>query len=540
MNRIVRLLSSVLMALAIIPCALGVVYGLVNACGGWTWLLPGHDAAFYALQPCGRNLVGGGIGFVAIVLMVWAFVRKRGMAWTDRRQFLKTVVWIYVLAAALRFSFCLFFGRGMANSWDPLWAWERACGVQLSDNRHILFPAWMNYALAMKAFVSIIGRHFWLYQLAETLFSGLTSVFIFLLAREFTPCSKTAVLAGALSIFCLNDIVYQTAGASSEHLAVPLLTAGVYFCVRMLKASAPRSAMGWMLLSGLLLGIGDAVKPFMPIVAPAVVLTAVLSVLTNGVSEGHRRFGRLLTALCLVGVASFSSQGVLVVTERVFSCKLDRADSVPHFLAVGLDPDGEGQIHLGRSACVYQNERLAGLPREVAASRVWSRLKESWQGRYAEIPSFLFKKTIWAWQEHDRGYHYYHWNRSHGKPLPPLLSACAEKICCYGESASLFFYMFTMLFAGFALGCLLRETRNGIAAGPLLLALVILGYFGLMLISESQGRYKCLVMPFVFIFAAMGLGLFIRRLLRKEHYVLEERGFALQGNLSFGRKGTSK
>lgn len=506
------------MALTIIPCALSVVYGFVNVYGGWTWLLSGHDAAFYGLQPYGRNLGGGGICFVLTVLLGWAFVRKQGLVWTDRRQLFKTAGWIYVFATALRFLFCLIFGSGMANSGDPLWAWERACGVQLSDNRHILFPAWMNYALMMKVFVVVVGPHFWLYQLAETLFSGLTSVFVFLLSREFALCPKTAVLAGALSIFCLNDIVYQTALATSEHLAVPLLTAGIYFCVRMFKSSSPKSAMRMMILSGILLGIGDAVKPFMPIVAPAVVLSAILPAFANGGAKGCRRISYLLIAMCLVGVASVSSRGVLAVTENVFSCELDRADSVPHFLSVGLDPDGEGQIHLGRSARDYQNERMAGLSREVASSRMWSRLKDDWQGRYAEIPSFLLKKTIWTWQEHDRGYWYYHWNRSRGKPLPSVLSICAEKICRYGESASLFYYIFVMLFACLAIARIVRESKNGVMVGQLLLALVIFGYFCLMLVSEAQGRYKCLVMPFVFVFAAMGMGSLIRRSPRRVQY----------------------
>lgn len=37
---------------------------------------------------------------------------------------------------------------------------------------------------------------------------------------------------------------------------------------------------------------------------------------------------------------------------------------------------------------------------------------------------------------------------------------------------------------------------------PLFISLVILGYFCLILLSEAQDRYKCLVEPFVFIFIA--------------------------------------
>ena len=48
---------------------------------------------------------------------------------------------------------------------------------------------------------------------------------------------------------------------------------------------------------------------------------------------------------------------------------------------------------------------------------------------------------------------------------------------------------------------LLRQQRGSIFAFFNLL--MIMGYFALMVLSESQSRYKCLCMPFMFILVGM-------------------------------------
>lgn len=501
---IARLEKIFFFLLALYPFAMGAVYALVNMAGGWARFSERRTYAFYGILEHGFAFLPGAAIAGGLFLVTWAVSRRISREYSSKRQLLLDIAWMFAVSFGIRALFFLMFGTGMGNSWDPLWAWERACGLPLSDNRHILFPAWMNFALLMRAFFTVFGNHFSLFQLLETSWGGIGSVAVLLLARELTGSRRLAVAAGLLHAFSPNAIVYLTAFATPEHAAAPLFSLAAWlFLMCLVRNLRWGSCMKCALLSGLLLGAGDAIKPFAPVFLASAAMATLVAMFAA--EPGRRRAAALKLGgafVALVLARAVVCWGVTSASEHAFGCRLSRSDSVPHFICIGLDRSGEGMIHLGAHSHAYLNKRLAGMPHDTAADEVFKALKDDWRGNWGEIPSFLMKKTIWAWQDDTQAFHFYSWNQVHGYAVPPWVLKCMPWICRYGASGALVYYFLLMVFASFFAARIAMFTPADKRRRYLLPGLMVMGYFCLMLISESQGRYKCLVMPFVTIFAA--------------------------------------
>lgn len=490
--------------LSLFPFAMGVCYAIVNMTGGWAHLIDGHDHAFYKILQSGFSFSTGLATVAGVFAISWFVANRFRRNYASRKGILFDMLWLFALSFGLRAFFCLIFGQGIGCMGEPMWSWQRACGMPISDPRQVLFPAWINFALLMKAFVSVFGGHFDLFQLMETAWGGIGSAAIFLLVLEMVNTRRLAMFAGMLHALSPNGIVYMTALATPEHAAAPLFCLAAWMFMRcVLREMSVRRMLAWSACSGFCLGLGDAVKPFFPVFLSGVIVFSG-GIILRGLA-GHWRktvYGLLAAVGALVLVRCLVCSAVTAVSARVFGCELDRADSMPHFICVGLDRRGEGMIHLSHHARQYMRDRLKGVSRKEAADAAYGVLKDDWEGHWSEIPAFLAKKTIWAWQEDGSAFFYYGRNvRCSGTSCAPAVKYWPV-ICRHGESAALVYY-FALMF--FACACAARMAISASATkriGLIFPGLLIMFFFCLMLVSESQGRYKCLVMPYVTAYAA--------------------------------------
>ena len=487
---------------------MGVVYVIVNVTGGWVFLNEVRTYEFYGIMHYGFSLFSGVGGTIAICALAW-FVSWRCVGESSsRRVLLLDLVWIFLLSFGLRACFFLVFGREVGNTMDPLWAWNRACGMPVSNGSHLFSPAWMNYALYMKGFVFLFGSRFGLFQLIGTIWGGIGGVAVVLMAREISRSRRVALFAGILYALSPNGIVYMSAGATSEHVAAPLFCLAAWLFARTLVRYEMTTGrlLACSAVSGFVLGAGDAIKPFFPIFLPAVLILS--GCLIVAVDAGYRlkrtfRIGVAVALLLIVRCLVF--EAVTSASERTFGCDLDRSDSFFHFLCVGLDRCGEGMIARSQHAWTYVGKRFAGMSRRESFSATIGPIVEEWKGHWGHIPDFLCKKTIWAWQDDVQGFVYYRLNMLHGNAPYSAAARCMPWLCRHGASVALVFYGALM-----ALACLFA-VKSALTASVaerhrrMFPGLLIFGFFCLLLLSESQGRYKCIVMPEMIVFAACAL-----------------------------------
>lgn len=507
--------------LALCPFAMGVVYVIVNVTGGWAFLNEVRTYEFYGIMHYGFSLLSGVGGTIAICALAW-FVSWRCVGESSsRRILLLDLFWIFLLSFGLRACFFLVFGREVGNTMDPLWAWNRACGVPVSNGSHLFSPAWMNYALYMKGFVFVFGSRFGLFQLIGTIWGGIGGVAVVLMAREISRSRNVALFAGILYALSPNGIVYMSAGATPEHVAAPLFCLAAWLFARALVRYEMTTGrlLACSAVSGFILGAGDAIKPFFPIFLPAALILSGCLIVSVDASCRLKRTFRIGVAVALLSIVRcLVSEAVTFASERTFGCDLDRSDSFSHFLCVGLDRCGEGMIARSRHAWSYVARRIAGDSRKEAFLSAIGPIIGEWNGHLEEIPVFGVKKTIWAWQDDVQGFSYYRWNFLHGNAVSPVTVKSMAWLCRHGASVALVYYGMLMLLAClFAVkSALIQSTFE--RHRRMFPGLLIFGFFCLLLLSESQGRYKCIVMPEVTVFAACAFSA-CRAPMKEEHAI---------------------
>lgn len=493
---VIRRLISI--AVVVLPLGLGVVYGLVNLFAGWSWLFPGHDRAFYGLPPMGLDAPYG-----SVFLLCWAsiaFFAGMALSKLESRQ-LKLCATIFCVAVALRLALPILFHDGMRPWSDFAQAWSRALGNPLVRDYHKYNPAWMNYALFLRGLAAIFGRHFTVDLLQGIVFDGATAVGLFLAAREFTGNARTALTASIMYAFNPSSVVYAMT-ASPEHGCIALFTFAWWTLFRGMRADGVGHFLGWAVLTGLLAGFGNALKPFFPVFGTAAMFVFALDLMERRDLPGRARAARFAMFLLVYAVELAVCRSVTFATEREFNEDLHSHQIASHYLCVGLHPDGEGQLGVSPKTRRWVELVDAGTPRSEAGRIVAEELKDAWRNRLDEMPSFLLRKTIWTWQDDNRGFRYFSEKMGLQKLKRPRWRAeVFRQIRKNGPTLGQCWYLAMM---SAALICAVkfcsraRKTPLGIVFAELLL----LGFAGLMLLGEAQSRYKCLVLPAACVLAA--------------------------------------
>jgi len=176
--------------------------------------------------------------------------------------------------------------------------------------------------------------------------------------------------------------------------------------------------------------------------------------------------------------------------------------STPHFLLVGLNTQGEGQISKGNMSREYYKYYLDnGQDFQGAKQHAYSLLKKDWHENKQDVPKLFIKKAVWAWQDDVIPATYMeNCIAETGKLTHPGLYSWLIKTA--PEASQAYYFMLMLLSFGGIVNYIRKKKVNYDIE---FIELVIFGYFCLLMLSEAQSRYKCLIMPYVCILSAMGI-----------------------------------
>ena len=148
---------------------------------------------------------------------------------------------------------------------------------------------------------------------------------------------------------------------------------------------------------------------------------------------------------------------------------------------------------------------------EEASREGRRRVLDDWRGHYKEVPGFFMRKFIWGWQDFNRPCRYFQRDvarflRKH----PGVRKGWAGKVrgMVYRTFAGAMpvanaLVYFCMMAFGTCAAIRQVGDKRGKTALEMFAALMVVGFFFMLALIEAQSRYKCLVLPFVFIFAAL-------------------------------------
>lgn len=165
---------------------------------------------------------------------------------------------------------------------------------------------------------------------------------------------------------------------------------------------------------------------------------------------------------------------------------------------------------MGGLSRTFWNQIIGGTDMEHAKDITINMLRTDWSEHANRLPKLLVKKLIWAWQDDTIPVYYFNIVRGQSRTLVERwfglpLSTLTQT-----------FYLSTMLF-GLAGAFFTAKNRKTDLRTEFVL-LIIFGYFCLIVLSEAQSRYKCLVMPFICMMAAIGIMELCQRAVRRFSY----------------------
>jgi hypothetical protein len=226
----------------------------------------------------------------------------------------------------------------------------------------------------------------------------------------------------------------------------------------------------------------------------------------------------ILAIVLLVSTFILSSFAILRIAESSSGLEFaDSSNAMAHFIFVGLQPSGEGQVHLGDNPRLYTVllEELPGRDFELAREKTYEHLFREIRENPSQFAMLFPQKFRWAWQDdtmpafilYETSNRLIYSSVMSTEMISPRLKYIAEEVI---PTISQAFYISLIIFA--TLGILaaffelrkLKQPKKRFNIGFFMISLYCFGFFLLLLIMEAQSRYKIMIIPFLCILAAYG------------------------------------
>jgi hypothetical protein len=479
------------------PCTIALVFGVIR------FLYPDLDGRKISLL-----LVL--VFFSLCALWLW-FARepqgRAGRLW----RWLYMPLAVLMCAVAIRMAWAVHIGPYVEPFSDFDWAYQAALGSTEFIRHHATFPSWGLYVSLIKVIFQFNVPEFSSAQVFNALINGISAVVVYYIALLATDKFRVAVIAGLLMGFMPSNIFY-TNMLSPEFPSLLLLLLVILGMVITFKLELKLwiRALIWIGI-GAVCALANYLKAVAAIVLIAYVIVQVINLDRCEINPGDCPKRPLVKRAAMVGLSIILMSVPFLLTTKALDRYVEKElgvsinhNQMSHFLFVGLNTKGEGQIHIGE----YNHMDLEFLTAhdynyELTAQWVKDFLQQDWAENYEDIPKLFFSKFQWAWQD-DMIPAAYTVQQTGDTAMDAQKAQLIEQ---YAPPMSQAYYIVLMLLT--ALGVRAIKKHDADNRSFFLLCMYIFGFALLLLIGEAQSRYKCMVMPAVCIIAATGFVAFV-------------------------------
>lgn len=398
-----------------------------------------------------------------------------------------TLAFIFIISFLLRFVLIITLKPELFSDFQL--AWNRANGDVASLNYYRYFPAYVNYSFFLSIFIDIFGPNEIFALIANAIINSLSIIIIFCICKYFNH--KLAIISSLIIALNPSAIIYNLV-LTPEHITILCNLVAVLLIITLLKTKHSTFAKVLLIIiSGIILGIGGSIKTFYPIMIIAAIIVITFSLLNKIIS--WKKLIKLMLALLLLSfTASSTCRTITKVSEEKFNVILNFKDATPHFLCVGLNREGYGQINIGNISRQYITNRTNGMSYNEAKKVAIETIYNDWKANINDLPLFLVRKLSFAWQDDltPLKYVFEYENVDFSNHIQEKLFTKYANFICEA------YYLLEMIIAFFAICKILKRKINYYI---FINNLLIFGYFCMILLSEAQSRYKCLIIPFIVI-----------------------------------------
>lgn len=508
-STITTLKRLIVLLCTLFPFLLSVVVAYIVTFGDWEelgWL--DHSNQYFQLP----RFCHLGLGVVGILLTLALFlivVRSLDQLNCKNRTIIKVAV-VYGISLGVRLL-TLYLLRNRFVEIVPFsdfeQSWQLACGDLTSLPYKSLFASWMNFACVELFFVRLFGADYFLFLLFNCFISSISSPLIYWICRiafaEHSSCEKYSLIAALSYSLYFPSILFACYSAPDVY-TVPLCLLAVLMLLysenAVKKCKYPRALL-FIILAGFVLGLSASLKPF----GVVIIIAYGIHLLISGIDSDSlfsclKKIGVSVLSIALLCCAYvFTKSVVLEVTEREFNLELDYSTATPHYILVGLNNEGEGQIHIGtQSRTYYLNILDNGMSVEEARVIAYDQIRTDWETDDNIICNLLLPKLVWAWQDDVRPLYYAYWMNDAETIESELNSDEFDSYAFVLQAAYL------QLISLGLIGTIFAFKEEHLYSRIVFVQMIIIGYFFITIVSEAQSRYKYVIIPLLCVMASIG------------------------------------
>ena len=371
------------------------------------------------------------------------------------------------------------------------------------------FPYLQSFICWESIIAALFGENLTIFHILDCLYTSAICAIIYYIAKRIDK--EVGLISAVLFAIWPSNIMFSSI-LSCQHIATLVYLSSLYVLIR--GHERERSAKEeylYHIAVGLLLGLGQLFHSISSVILIAVLMTMIFTVVKK------EKFIRSITCMLLVIISYL----LLVTTFDYYAYVKGYRDTWPvendlnYKFAIGLNlPDISG-----KSNSTIRGEYFA-LDENGRKEYIQEIIKTNIKMPRQTFERFMDKlKTQWT--GYDRPYYYLYTGEIESlKEVVESGSATSQQKGRYYVLQTLEkpFNNFDGTYQGIILvlcliGCIASIKRKNTLLYPLM-NWVLLGYIGVHILIEHQARYRYFGMPFIFIYAALGIeficGFFVR------------------------------
>lgn len=401
---------------------------------------------------------------------------------------------VCIAGIALRAYFLLSFNS--VPSSDMACVYNVAAGIaDTSDQNYILsFPYLWNEAVILKMVFSAFGVSYLAGKILNVLVAGITILFLGMAGKYIFNGGIAALLPAmffafhpALAIYC--------AVLTIEHFSMLALAMLLYFVSRMncsLKKREKKKIFAFSAMTGLALGLFHIFKPVGFIVIIAMVIAEIYYFRAHFTKQIKLAVSAIfIMTVFFCGSTKLYQSAYCYETGKEFPAT-NYVDVIYH----GLIAEGGGSHNSNVKAEIAKVHSEYG---EEANAELLDRLFKDIQGNLKTYRDLLWKKAKESW---DIGWRYIYWTAPEARYVEYLegydVSEWDEQAAYEFRVESLavsqaYYLVISICLIGGILVCIIKPRENPYT--PFLSAIIIFGMALLLLLMETNGRYKSIFEP---------------------------------------------
>lgn len=499
-----KVLGKILLLFKIVFISIFVLASVISLCGYFATLFCNQYSTHF-FGSAQSNLLSSIIIIPFTVLLI--FIIKNYLIKNISFELFRKLI---VIIICLKITFVLFY----YSSWKPFSDFEVSFNIakRINDYKNQLvyrsyFPEWCNY-ITFERLLCQIGLNYWLFfVMIENIFSIIIAFFIMKYSLILTDSVKVSYLSCILYLYYPTTFFYSFIFKPDTISLMLALLASIIFAysIKYFNNELSLSLIIKIVFAIILIVIGNRFKPIATIFAIAFFIVYFINCIKN---YNFKKFLFLLIlVLMFIVTNNFTNRQFRDFSEKTLETNIDK-DAAWHYLCVGLNLEGEGQIHIGNKSRFYTQTR-AGHSYKTTIIMTKKMLLDNYTTSNIQTIFLNFaKKTIWFLQDDVMPILYFNTGNSiNVYRFNNIQHAVYSITKNFDLNFAWVIYLFILVLSIKGLKSIHHNNLLYLYNN-----LCIFGFFLMLMISEAQSRYKSNIMPFVILLASNGMFKFLNNI----------------------------